>query len=65
VVPGTAHVLPVGGISADNMGAWLDAGAAGFGIGGSLYKPRDKPKEVAAKAAALVAAWNKAKADNS
>jgi len=58
------HVLPVGGISAGNMGDWLDAGAAGFGIGGSLYKPGDKPKDVAAKASALVAAWNKAKADN-
>jgi len=64
VLPGTVHVLPVGGISADNMGAWLDAGAAGFGIGGSLYKPGDKPGDVAAKASALVAAWNKAKADN-
>jgi len=64
VLPGTVHVLPVGGISAGNMGDWLDAGAAGFGIGGSLYKPGDKPKDVAAKASALVAAWNKAKADN-
>jgi len=64
VLPGTVHVLPVGGISADNMAEWLDAGAAGFGIGGSLYKPGDKPKDVGVKAAALVAAWQKAKAEN-
>lgn len=63
VLPGTAHVLPVGGISADNMADWLDAGAAGFGIGGSLYKPGDKARDVAAKAAVLVAAWEKAKAE--
>jgi len=64
VLPGNVHVLPVGGISATNMSDWLEAGAAGFGIGGSLYKPGDKPKEVATKAAALVAAWEKANADN-
>ena len=64
VLPGTVRVLPVGGISAANMRDWLDAGAAGFGIGSSLYKPDDKPREVTAKATALVAAWNKAKAEN-
>jgi len=64
VLPGNVHVLPVGGISADNMGDWLDAGAVGFGIGSSLYKPGDKPKDVGVKASALVAAWAKAKADN-
>ena len=64
VLPGNVHVLPVGGISAANMGDWLSAGAAGFGIGSSLFKPGDKPKDVSAKASALVAAWEKAKADN-
>jgi 2-dehydro-3-deoxyphosphogalactonate aldolase len=32
-------VMPVGGISLDNMRAYRDAGASGFGIGSSLYKP--------------------------
>lgn len=64
VLPGNVHVLPVGGISAGNMGDWVAAGASGFGIGGSLYKPGDKAKDVGAKAAALVAAWQKAAADN-
>lgn len=62
VLPGTVRVLPVGGVSASNMRDWLDAGAAGFGIGSSLYKPGDTPADVAAKATALVAAWTKAKA---
>lgn len=61
VLPGIVHVLPVGGVSVDNMRAWLDAGAAGFGIGSSLFKAGDKPKDVAEKATALVAAWQEAK----
>ena len=64
VLPGDVHVLPVGGISAANMVDWLAAGASGFGIGGSLYKPGDKPADVSTKAAALVAAWEKAVEDN-
>ena len=62
VLPGTVRVLPVGGVTAGNMRDWLDAGAAGFGIGSSLYKPGDGVADVSAKAAALVAAWTKAKA---
>ncbi|MBN8871919.1 MAG: 2-dehydro-3-deoxy-6-phosphogalactonate aldolase [Rhodospirillales bacterium] len=52
--PGTA-VLPVGGIDAANIPAWRAAGAAGFGIGSSIYKPGDSPDMVGAKAHALVA----------
>jgi 2-dehydro-3-deoxyphosphogalactonate aldolase len=32
-------VLPVGGITLDNMAAYRTAGANGFGIGSSLYRP--------------------------
>ena len=39
VLPTDALVLPVGGITPDNMAAYLDAGANGFGIGSALYKP--------------------------
>jgi 2-dehydro-3-deoxyphosphogalactonate aldolase len=39
VLPADMPILPVGGIDADNLKAWLDAGAAGFGIGSSIYKP--------------------------
>lgn len=36
--PGTL-VLPVGGIGLDNIAAYRSAGADGFGIGSSLYRP--------------------------
>ena len=32
-------LLPVGGITPQNMGAYRAAGANGFGIGSALYKP--------------------------
>ncbi len=51
--PGTA-VLPVGGMDAATMPAWLAAGAAGFGIGSAIYKPGDTAQDVARKAAALI-----------
>jgi 2-dehydro-3-deoxyphosphogalactonate aldolase len=36
-----------------NMAAWREAGAAGFGVGSSLYRPGDMPAEVGARARAL------------
>ncbi|MFM6990257.1 MAG: 2-dehydro-3-deoxy-6-phosphogalactonate aldolase [Rhodoferax sp.] len=45
VLPAGTRTLPVGGIGAANIRAWQDAGAAGFGIGSSLYKP-GKPANV-------------------
>lgn len=56
VLPKGTPVLPVGGIGAANMAEWRKAGAAGFGIGSSLYRPGDAPEAVGAKARALVAA---------
>ena len=56
VLPKGAALLPVGGISADNMAAYRIAGAKGFGIGGSLYKPGDDAAGVGVRARALVAA---------
>jgi 2-dehydro-3-deoxyphosphogalactonate aldolase len=49
-------VIPVGGIAPDNIGIWHEAGAAGYGIGSSIYKPGDTAEVVGRKAAALVAA---------
>jgi 2-dehydro-3-deoxyphosphogalactonate aldolase len=56
VLPPGTSVLPVGGIDAGNMQPWLDAGAAGFGLGSSIYKPGDSAAIVRAKAEKLLAA---------
>ena len=56
VLPRTMPVLPVGGIDAAGIPAWLKAGAAGFGIGSALYKPGLDRAAVAARARALVQA---------
>ncbi|MEO6225355.1 MAG: 2-dehydro-3-deoxy-6-phosphogalactonate aldolase [Sphingomicrobium sp.] len=55
VIPKNVPVLPVGGIRPDNMRPWLDAGAAGFGLGGGLYKAGQSADETFAKARAYVA----------
>lgn len=56
VLPRGTTVLPVGGITPDTMGHWWAAGARGFGLGGTLYRPGRKPSEVARRARACVAA---------
>jgi 2-dehydro-3-deoxyphosphogalactonate aldolase len=39
VIAARVPLVPVGGISPDNMGPFLTAGANGFGLGSALYKP--------------------------
>lgn len=56
VLPRDTPILVVGGITPDNMTPWRKAGAAGFGLGSALYKPGRSAAEVAAAAAAFVAA---------
>ncbi len=60
VLPQGTALIPVGGIGAGNLGDWRDAGAAGFGLGSSLYKPGDDAATVRGKAAAIVAAYRNA-----
>ena len=55
VIPKEVPVLIVGGIKPDNMQPWLDAGAAGFGLGGGLYKAGQSAAETLEKARAYVA----------
>ncbi|RJE79084.1 2-dehydro-3-deoxy-6-phosphogalactonate aldolase [Paracoccus sp. JM45] len=59
ILPAGTEMWAVGGVSADNMAEWMQAGAAGFGIGSSLYKPGDDAAAVAAKAKAMVSAWDR------
>jgi len=55
VLPKDVTVLIVGGIKPDNMRPWLDAGAAGFGLGSGLYKPGQSAADTLEKARAYVA----------
>ncbi|WP_347268216.1 2-dehydro-3-deoxy-6-phosphogalactonate aldolase [Paracoccus sp. (in: a-proteobacteria)] len=58
VLPAGTGCWAVGGVSAENMGDWRRAGATGFGIGSALYRPGDSADTVAARARAMVAAWD-------
>lgn len=54
--PGTP-MLPVGGVGLHNLAAFRAAGAAGAGIGSSLYAPGVATDEIERRAAALVQSW--------
>ncbi|WP_114856041.1 2-dehydro-3-deoxy-6-phosphogalactonate aldolase [Brachybacterium sp. YJGR34] len=56
VVPEGTAFLPVGGITTETLGPWLEAGADGAGIGSFLYTPGRSAEEVGAIAADLVRA---------
>ena len=57
VLPKGTPLIPVGGIGADNLAVWRTAGAAGFGLGSSLYRPGDDAATVRVKAAAIESAF--------
>ena len=57
VLPKTVPVFPVGGVNPDNMKDFIEAGAAGFGIGSAVFKPGDTPEIVYKKARAFVEGW--------
>ena len=60
VLPREVKLLPVGGITPQNLPAYVAAGAGGFGLGSALYKPGDTAQQVAANARTFVAAWRAA-----
>jgi len=57
VLPSNVPLLPVGGVSPDNMADWRTAGASGFGIGSALYKPGQSVAQTAAAAQTFVHSW--------
>ena len=57
VLPADTLLLPVGGIAPGNMAAWRAAGAQGFGIGGSLYKPGKSASAVQQNASEFIATY--------
>jgi 2-dehydro-3-deoxyphosphogalactonate aldolase len=55
-------LLPVGGITPQNIGAYLGAGANGFGIGSALYTPGMSAEAVAQNAIRFIEALRAGKA---
>lgn len=61
VLPPEIPVLAVGGVGEKQFGEWLAAGAAGFGVGGELYRPGMSADEVFVRAKEIVSAYRTAK----
>ncbi len=57
ILPKDMPVFPVGGVEPGNMKEYLNVGAAGFGIGSSVYKPGDTAEIAFGKAKAFTDAW--------
>jgi 2-dehydro-3-deoxyphosphogalactonate aldolase len=62
VLPKTLALLPVGGITPENMGPYVAAGVRGFGIGSALYAPGRSGEDTGTRARKFAQAWALAKA---
>jgi 2-dehydro-3-deoxyphosphogalactonate aldolase len=62
VLPPATQVYMVGGVGPENFADWRRAGADGFGLGSSLYKPGMTAADTGARARAIVTAWEGAAA---
>ena len=58
ILPFGTQVYAVGGTAPDNFSKWIEASADGFGLGSAIYKPGDTSQTVAAKAQAIVTAFD-------
>jgi 2-dehydro-3-deoxyphosphogalactonate aldolase len=55
VLPASAHVLVVGGVTVDAISDYVAAGASGFGIGGGIYRPGMSAAQAGKNATSFVA----------
>jgi len=58
VLPAAIRLLPVGGITPESMGPYLQAGADGFGLGSALYRRGDSAQVVGERALRFRRAWD-------
>jgi 2-dehydro-3-deoxyphosphogalactonate aldolase len=61
VLPDGVRIFPVGGVTPENLAPWLNAGAAGFGLGSALYSRGLSAGDVAARARTFIAAFESAR----
>jgi 2-dehydro-3-deoxyphosphogalactonate aldolase len=61
VLPAEIPLYAVGGANPDNFAEYLAAGCTGFGLGSYIYKPGRTAADVAARAGAAVAAYDREK----
>ena len=57
VLPKSATLIPVGGITSENFRPYISAGANGFGIGSALFKPGKNNETIREDARKLVRAY--------
>lgn len=60
VLPAGVMIAAVGGVSDQNFAEYIKGGVTAFGLGSSLYKPGMTAAEVAARAKATLAAYDRA-----
>jgi 2-dehydro-3-deoxyphosphogalactonate aldolase len=53
VLPRATGIWAVGGVTAQNAGAWLEAGVEGIAVGSAIYRPDNSAPEVARGATEL------------
>jgi 2-dehydro-3-deoxyphosphogalactonate aldolase len=59
VLPPETRMFMVGGVGPANFADWLEAGATGFGLGTSLYRPGMGVVDIAHSAREAVAVWDR------
>ena len=59
VIAKRVPLVPVGGVTPENMSSQVAAGANGFGLGSALYRAGQDVETTAAHARAFVGAWRK------
>ena len=59
VLPADIAIWAVGGVTPENMAAFLQAGCTGVGLGSDLYRAGQSATQTAARAAAFVQAWRR------
>jgi 2-dehydro-3-deoxyphosphogalactonate aldolase len=61
VLPREVGLLPVGGVAAEHIADWLNAGASGFGFGSELFRPEYPLEDIERRAHLLIRTFRDAR----